>query len=138
MYTVLLHSAIYIMSPAADERRSVHLIGPRLFQSYGGFVTAHALGDEHSDVFKCGISVAPVTDFRYYGSHFELFVYLLFKFESIVISDEVHDCTYSVYQMHVSVADTAYTERYLGLAHSTEDAIRYEVSLTVELTVEQA
>ena len=40
--------------------------------------------------------------------------------------------------MHVAVADTAYTERYLGLAHSTEDAIRYEVSLTVELTVEQA
>ena len=76
------------MSPA-DKRRSPHLIGP-LFQSYGGFVTAHALGDEHSKVFKCGISVAPVTDFRYYGSHFELFVYLLFKFESIVISDEVH------------------------------------------------
>ena len=34
--------------------------------SYGGFVTLHALGDA-SDVFSCGIAVAPVTDWRYYG-----------------------------------------------------------------------
>ena len=36
--------------------------------SYGGFVTAHALGDR-SDVMPCGISVAPVTDWRYYGTY---------------------------------------------------------------------
>ena len=38
------------------------------FQSYGGFVTAHALGDERDDVFNCGIAIAPVTDWRYYGA----------------------------------------------------------------------
>ncbi|XP_064598023.1 dipeptidyl peptidase 4-like [Liolophura sinensis] len=35
--------------------------------SYGGFVSAHVLG-RGTDVFKCGISVAPVTDWRYYDS----------------------------------------------------------------------
>ena len=29
-------------------------------------MTAHALGDDRN-VFNCGISVAPVTDWRYYG-----------------------------------------------------------------------
>ena len=38
------------------------------FQSYGGFVTAHAIGDDR-DIFNCGIAVAPVTDWRYYGKN---------------------------------------------------------------------
>ena len=38
-----------------------------LFQSYGGFVTTHVLGNEQQDVFSCGVAVAPVTDWRYYG-----------------------------------------------------------------------
>ncbi|KAI8496386.1 hypothetical protein Bbelb_256850 [Branchiostoma belcheri] len=33
--------------------------------SYGGFVTSHVIG-RGSDVFKCGIAVAPVTDYLYY------------------------------------------------------------------------
>jgi dipeptidyl-peptidase-4 len=36
--------------------------------SYGGFLTAHALGDRDNDIFKCGIAVAPVTDWRYYDT----------------------------------------------------------------------
>ncbi|CAH1249361.1 DPP4 [Branchiostoma lanceolatum] len=35
--------------------------------SYGGFVTSHVIG-RGSDVFKCGIAVAPVTDYLYYDS----------------------------------------------------------------------
>jgi len=35
--------------------------------SYGGFVTAHAVGDPSHSV-KCGIAVAPVTDWRYYDT----------------------------------------------------------------------
>ncbi|XP_013386097.1 inactive dipeptidyl peptidase 10 isoform X2 [Lingula anatina] len=35
--------------------------------SYGGFVSAHALA-EGTDVFQCGIAVAPVTDWRYYDT----------------------------------------------------------------------
>ncbi|KAK2154977.1 hypothetical protein LSH36_252g03048 [Paralvinella palmiformis] len=55
--------------------------------SYGGFVTAHAIGDD-AQAFNCGISVAPVTDWRYY--------------------------------------DTAYTERYMGLAHSNDNYRGYD------------
>ncbi|KAL5005835.1 hypothetical protein ScPMuIL_016993 [Solemya velum] len=37
--------------------------------SYGGFVTASLLG-QGEEVFECGISVAPVTDWRYYDSFY--------------------------------------------------------------------
>ena len=39
-----------------------------LFQSYGGYLTASILG-RASGVFSCGISVAPVTHWKYYGNH---------------------------------------------------------------------
>ena len=35
-------------------------------QSYGGFVTSHTLGYADNP-FKCGIAVAPVSNFKYYG-----------------------------------------------------------------------
>ncbi|KAI0215541.1 Dipeptidyl aminopeptidase-like protein 6 [Lamellibrachia satsuma] len=34
--------------------------------SYGGYVTAHAVAD--SDLYQCGVAVAPVTDWRYYDT----------------------------------------------------------------------
>jgi predicted alpha/beta superfamily hydrolase len=37
--------------------------------SYGGFVAAMALGREQ-DIFQCGISVAPVTNWKLYGEFF--------------------------------------------------------------------
>ncbi|CAG0895799.1 unnamed protein product [Darwinula stevensoni] len=37
--------------------------------SYGGFTTAMALANDTEGVFKCGISVAPVTSWLYYGIH---------------------------------------------------------------------
>ncbi len=36
--------------------------------SYGGFVAGSALSKDGGDVFKCGISVAPVTNWLYYDS----------------------------------------------------------------------
>lgn len=35
--------------------------------SYGGYATAMALASDADDVFKCGVSVAPVTSWIYYG-----------------------------------------------------------------------
>ena len=35
-------------------------------QSYGGFLATYVLS-KNTGVFKCGIAVAPVTDWRYYG-----------------------------------------------------------------------
>ncbi|KAH3718841.1 hypothetical protein DPMN_061665 [Dreissena polymorpha] len=37
-----------------------------MFQSYGGYLTASVLG-RGSEVFECGMSVAPVTAWTYYG-----------------------------------------------------------------------
>ena len=37
-----------------------------LMQSYGGFLASFVLG-VNSGVFKVGLAVAPVTDWRYYG-----------------------------------------------------------------------
>lgn len=35
--------------------------------SYGGYAAGMALATETDNVFKCGISVAPVTDWALYG-----------------------------------------------------------------------
>lgn len=36
--------------------------------SYGGYSAAMALAKDNSGVFKCAASVAPVTDWTYYGN----------------------------------------------------------------------
>ena len=50
---------------------NLSIINPRQIAiwgwSYGGYVTLRALSDEDQDVFQCGIAVAPVTNWRYYG-----------------------------------------------------------------------
>ena len=37
--------------------------------SYGGFAAASVLAKDTEDVFKCGMSVAPVTNWIYYGNY---------------------------------------------------------------------
>lgn len=39
--------------------------------SYGGYASAMALAKDNSGVFKCAASVAPVTDWTYYGRYKE-------------------------------------------------------------------
>ena len=50
---------------------NLHIIDPRRVAvwgwSYGGYVTLAVLSDPRQDIFQCGISVAPVTNWRYYG-----------------------------------------------------------------------
>ncbi len=48
--------------PVVDPRR-VAVWG----WSYGGYATLRALSDPAQDVLQCGVAVAPVTDWRYYG-----------------------------------------------------------------------
>lgn len=36
--------------------------------SYGGYATAMILAKDTNDVFKCGISSSPTTDYIYYGN----------------------------------------------------------------------
>ena len=35
--------------------------------SYGGYATAMTLGKDTDQLFKCGLAVAPVTNWLYYG-----------------------------------------------------------------------
>lgn len=35
--------------------------------SYGGYVAGMALARDNENIFKCAVSVAPVTDWIYYG-----------------------------------------------------------------------
>ena len=49
--------------PAIDSKRTA-IWG----WSYGGYVTAAAIARDTGNVFKCGISVAPVTSWIYYGN----------------------------------------------------------------------
>ena len=50
---------------------NLHIIDPRRVGvwgwSYGGYVTLAALSEPKQDIFQCGVSVAPVTNWRYYG-----------------------------------------------------------------------
>jgi dipeptidyl-peptidase-4 len=48
--------------PFVDEQKSV-IWG----WSYGGYASGMALAMDGANVFKCAISVAPVTDWIYYG-----------------------------------------------------------------------
>ena len=50
------------MLPFLDTGR-MSVLGTR----YGGFVAGMALADRQQALFKCGVVVAPITDWRYYG-----------------------------------------------------------------------
>lgn len=53
---------------------NLHIIDPRRIGvwgwSYGGYTTLRILSDEKQNLFQCGIAVAPVTNWRYYGRSF--------------------------------------------------------------------
>lgn len=73
--------------------------------SYGGYVAALALST--SSIFQCGISVAPVTNWKLYGK--VAFIYL--KYEKY--------CTHLL-------ADSTYTERFMGLPNLTDNYKGYD------------
>ncbi|XP_056287501.1 dipeptidyl peptidase 4-like isoform X3 [Pseudoliparis swirei] len=85
--------------------------------SYGGYVASMALGSG-SGVFKCGMAVAPVSKWEYYGKR--LHVYLL-----LLTHSRLHTISASLV-----IPDSIYTERYmmqpsennLGYSNSTVTA----------------
>lgn len=68
--------------------------------SYGGYAAGMALAQDNSGVFKCGLSVAPVTDWIYYGNYLR----------SVRASVST-----KVIRVRYPLSDTIYTERYMGL-----------------------
>ena len=45
------------------------MCGILLFQSYGGYTTTHTLGYDGGKTIQCGVAVAPLADWRYYGNY---------------------------------------------------------------------
>lgn len=45
--------------------------------SYGGYASGMALAQDKGGVFKCGISVAPVTDWILYGNRIVFYHFVL-------------------------------------------------------------
>ena len=68
MGTSLLYSQIEATRYLVEN---LHIIDPRRIGvwgwSYGGYTTLRILSEEKQDLFQCGIAVAPVTNWRFYG-----------------------------------------------------------------------
>lgn len=73
--------------------------------SYGGYVAGMALATDTEGVFKCGISVAPVTDWTLYGISEPTI-----PFQSIIF------CFF---------VDSIYTERFMGLPTADDNLSGY-------------
>lgn len=91
-------------------RDSLHFVDKRRVAvwgwSYGGFVASLALASEKA-VFHCAIAVAPVTNWKLYGKCPTTSKYL-----RVLIRPQF--------------ADSAYTERYMGLPNVTDNYKGYE------------
>lgn len=73
--------------------------------SYGGFASSWVLAKDTEDIFKFALAVAPVTSFIYYGK----------------LSFLPNKCKISKYIL----ADTIYTERYMGLPTDDDNLLGY-------------
>uniref|UniRef100_A0A182MXQ3 Venom dipeptidyl peptidase 4 n=1 Tax=Anopheles dirus TaxID=7168 RepID=A0A182MXQ3_9DIPT len=80
--------------------------------SYGGYASAMALAHDRDHVFQCAVSVAPVTDWLFYGK--------------ILTASIRTTSSISLHWFHP--ADSIYTERYMGLPTSLDNRMGYEVS----------
>lgn len=98
--------------------------------SYGGFTTGMVLAQDATSVFKCGISVAPVTSWIYYGNWKEkkngsVFSNdITFSIATMISSDWWQPCLLSIVVRFVT--DSIYTERYMGLPIVEDNLIGYE------------
>jgi len=77
--------------------------------SYGGFATAMILAQDE-EVFRCGISVAPITSWIHYSEHNQ----------ALNKKPEIFNPFFRV--------DSAFTERYMGLPNVTDNYRGYEES----------
>ncbi|XP_075211314.1 dipeptidyl peptidase 4 omega [Lycorma delicatula] len=67
--TVEVEDTIYVTKYLQDNLNYIDRNRSALWGwSYGGYTTVMTLANDTKDVFKCGISVAPVTDWIYYDS----------------------------------------------------------------------
>ena len=104
-----------LLSPLSRYLRdTLHFVDKRRVAvwgwSYGGFVAALSLA-KSSDIFHCGISVAPVTNWALYG---------------ILISLIAFKKKLGRFCLSLLFSDSAYTERYMGFPNITDNYKGYE------------
>nr|CAH0105676.1 unnamed protein product [Daphnia galeata] len=98
--------------------------------SYGGYATASALAQDQEDVFKCGMSVAPVTNWIYYDSIYtERYMGLPTVDDNLKAYEDGDVCKYpenfrgkQFYLIHGTADDNVHYQQSLQLAKSLEGA----------------
>lgn len=97
----------------------IMILWTSLPQSFGGFLTTYVLS-KNTGVFKCGIAVAPVTDWRYYGKKITRSVTDFFPRRSCNVAILIFVSTFPW-------IDSAYTERYMRLPQDNDKGYRVSV-----------
>uniref|UniRef100_A0A0M3IT20 Peptidase_S9 domain-containing protein n=1 Tax=Ascaris lumbricoides TaxID=6252 RepID=A0A0M3IT20_ASCLU len=89
--------------------------------SYGGFVSAHVVEHDNKQMFKCAVSVAPVTNFKYYDATYtERYMGAAneLAYERTDLMRNVSSFRNVRFLLVHGIADDAtYTERYMGAAN---------------------
>lgn len=96
--------------------------------SYGGYATAMALAQDKEDIFKCGISVAPVTDWLLYDTLYtERFMGLptvednLAGYENASLNSKVENLrTKKYFLIHGTLDDNVHYQQSMMLAKALE------------------
>ena len=89
--------------------------------SYGGYATLAILGNERQEICTCGISVAPVTNWRYYGNSIGTYsskIYFVMNCNTLL--------------MFLLFSDSVYSERYMGQPDLTGNFRGYQDSNIVQ------
>lgn len=76
-----------------------------------------SLAQDNTHVFKCAASVAPVTDWTYYGELFQTDFY--YHIDHVRMSTKV---------FYFPIIDTIYTERYMGLPFDNDNIEGYNTA----------
>lgn len=101
--------------------------------SYGGYMTLKVLEQDAGETFQYGMAVAPVTDWRFYGTLLESLLFSLFPNMHILTSSFVIDSIYTERYMHTpehnpSGYANASISDVMALGHSVRFLIMHGVA----------
>lgn len=99
--------------------------------SYGGYATAHVIARD-KDTFKCGVSVAPVTDFIYYDS--------IYTERYMGVYDDKNDEVKTRYEKTdvTKQAEQFRGKNYLLVHGNADDNVHYQQAMQLARALEQA
>ncbi|XP_043206770.1 venom dipeptidyl peptidase 4-like isoform X1 [Amphibalanus amphitrite] len=98
--------------------------------SYGGYVTARVMATDTQQVFKCGISVAPVTNWIYYDTIYTE------RYMGLPTADD-NARGYAAGDVSGTV-DNFRNKQYLLIHGTADDNVHYQQSMMLSRSLEQA